>query len=217
MIGEPARLVAVAVLLAGDGERRLERGLGELREGLADGRHLGERVGGSEVERGDAQQSAPVGDAQGVVRRRGPRARRSRRATSSLRTCSPGAALGPGGVDPVLRVSDELVDERGRRPEHAEDPLPPDARRRELGREGRRSPQSGASPRRPSASATRTSPSRHWSGSAVSPMTAARSSSWPSATAARTGSSARSSSEPDGPVGVGEAEPGEGPFGGPGA
>ncbi len=43
----------------------------------------------------------------------------------------------------MLRVSDELVDERGRRAQHTEDPLPPDARRRELGRERRDPPVGG--------------------------------------------------------------------------
>ena len=42
--GEPALLVPLAVLLPGDEQRRLERGLGELGQRLADGGHLGDRV-----------------------------------------------------------------------------------------------------------------------------------------------------------------------------
>ena len=56
------------------------------------------------------------------------------------------ASLGTRGVDPVLRVPDELVDEGGRGTEHAEDALAPDARAPRARPRGRRCPSRAASP-----------------------------------------------------------------------
>src|SRR6478736_5605723 len=115
--------------------------------------------------------------------------------TSSLRTCSPGrrsARAASTQCSGCRTSSSTSAVDAPSTPRTRSRPTPgvaSSAAKAEI-------PQSGASPSRPSASATRTSPSRHWSGSAVSAMTAARSSSWPPGTAARTGSSAWSSTSP---------------------
>src|SRR6478672_9304155 len=115
--------------------------------------------------------------------------------TRSLRTCSPGrrsARAASTQCSGCRTSSSTRAVEAPSTPSTRSRPTPgvaSSAARAEM-------PQPGGSPRRASDSATRTSPSRHWSGSAVSPMTAARGSSWPSSTAARIGSSARSSMSP---------------------
>ena len=75
---QPALLVARPVLLAGDREARLEGGLGELGEGLADGGHRRDRVGRRQVERRDAHEPPAVGDPQRVVGRHVAALRRDR-------------------------------------------------------------------------------------------------------------------------------------------
>src|SRR6478735_2985414 len=115
--------------------------------------------------------------------------------TRSLRTCSPGrrsARAASTQCSGCRTSSSTRAVEAPSTPRTRSRPTPgaaSSAAKAEM-------PQSGGSPRRARDSATRTSPSRHWSGSAVSPMTAARGSSWPSSTAARIGSSARSSMSP---------------------
>src|SRR6478736_4004487 len=115
--------------------------------------------------------------------------------TSSLRTCSPGrrsARAASTQCSGCRTSSSTSAVDAPSTPRTRSRPTPgvaSSAAKAEI-------PQPGASPSPPSASATRTSPSRHWSGSAVSAMTAARSSSWPPGTAARTGSSAWSSTSP---------------------
>lgn len=187
-----------------------------LGEGLADGGHLGERVGGRDVERGDPQQPAAVGDAQGVERR-AVRALVGHGVHEVAAHLLAGAALGTRGVDPVLRVSHQA---RRRVPSR------PRARRgrgRARHRAWRASaakaemPHPGGSPSAARDSATRTSPSRHWSGSAVSPMTAARGSSLAVLEGGPDRQQRAVVDEPDASVGVGETEPGQGSLGRAGA
>ena len=110
-------------LLSRDGEGRLEGPLGKLGEGLPDRRHRRGRVGRRQVERRDSHQPSAVGHPQGVVRRHvaaigrdGPH--------ELLAHPLPGAAGGVRGVDPVLRVTHEMVDEGGGSTEDGEDPRP---------------------------------------------------------------------------------------------
>ena len=144
--GEPALLVARPVLLARDGESCLQRGLGELREGLADGGHRRDRVGGGQVERRDAHQSPTVGDAQRVVRAaRRPLGRdRPHELVAHPIARMPG---GPGRVEPVVRVPDEVVDEGGGAAEHGEHPVPRLPRSDEVGAERGDAPAPGSSSR----------------------------------------------------------------------
>ncbi len=132
---EAALLVARPVLLAGDREARLEGGLGELGEGLADGRHRGDRVGRRQVERRDAHQPPAVGDPQRVVGRHVAALGRDR-AHELLAHPLSGMPGGPGRVEPVLRVPHEVVDE-GRGPaEHGEHAVARLAGGDEVGAEG---------------------------------------------------------------------------------
>jgi hypothetical protein len=133
--GEAAGLVAFAVLLASDRQGRLQGRLGQLREGLSDGGHLRQRVRGGHVERRDTQQPASVGDAQRVERSHvaavlgdGP--------DELVAHLLARAAFGVRGVEPVLGVADQLVDEGRRRAEDPHDAVPADALRGELTGEG---------------------------------------------------------------------------------
>jgi hypothetical protein len=53
-------------LRPGDGQRRLQRGVGKVRELVGDGIHRLDRLRRTQVTGGDPQQGAPVGDPQRV-------------------------------------------------------------------------------------------------------------------------------------------------------
>ena len=121
--GEPGVRGTGAVLLPGDGQAGLQGRLGEPRQLLRGSRHVPHRVRRREVEGGDPEQLAPVGDAQGVVC--GPLAPFVRPDGGDQALPQTGGA-GRGRVGhaaPVVGMPDEVVDQGDRPTEDGDQPV----------------------------------------------------------------------------------------------